>query len=668
MHTFCSVKNVELSRSHLNDGLTFIRNSYYTKKTTAVQFIFSSIVDFLPSDVFTEFPNTNGLYLTSSTLPAITTDLFSEHFMKLEYLNFESNNIREIQEKSLDILLNLRWIYLGWNQIETLEQNVFHLNTKLEYIALMNNRIKQIQPKFMESLQKLQEIWFGKNLCVDQNFGCPWRCSEKKMVDQLLQTCYDNYFRESSEQLVLNSNGPVDIVIERVEIKKDKEEIATKEDTLTNQGVITIEFTQNVDGEEESIPKNSIEELNHHFQQSQKSTETRILKNITDSITILRNEYTESFRNLSLGCEVELDTFDYRIGSLQRKFSNSSIFLNKFHQNFTRDSEKLNSSIQDSLKLEAWIKQIIEDTRYSCNMGILSLNESFIEGQLYYINEIQILKHESKQNVKLVEQKLGTLVTKEEFERFSKDSRETFESQFAEMDERIFNIEKSQILLEESQLNLQNSSSEFQLQMDSLNTQIGNFVTHQMEQQDELRSLKENIQQFSGDLELVKKKSNEFQSILQNMAQKILFLEKMMELEQNNRQLVHKNEKLVKEKDELEQRIQKLETEFTRERESMKNTLEFEFNSKLEANLNRQKLEMEENFNEKLISQMKMFNDIYEHQKETFERNENALLAEIDKRKIMEENYSRELLMTIRKQNEILEGRLQMDQTKDFDN
>ncbi len=135
----------------------------------AVKFRRAGTVDFIPENIFQDFPNTIGFILEGSSVPILTDKYFPARFKPLKFLEIHHNDLEFIEETALKHLNNLVWIRLASNKIKILSP-IFGNNKNLEYIDLRQNKIFSLVPGFFKSLTKLNQVLLHLNECIDEDF------------------------------------------------------------------------------------------------------------------------------------------------------------------------------------------------------------------------------------------------------------------------------------------------------------------------------------------------------------------------------------------------------------------------------------------------------------------------------------------------------------------
>ncbi len=193
-HTYCSVDSLNLAAELESEKHTFSDPASHKSETKTLEFLGPSKVDFIPLDIFTEFPHLNGLIILYSNLPVLKSGFFKLQFQKLEYLDLQYNKIELIEPKAFEYLNKLKWVGLKGNKLQMISHNIFENNTELIYIDLSRNRINSVHPNFFDSFSKLKFVKFEGNHCIRGNIGCKKCLITSTDFNKNLQNCYDNSF------------------------------------------------------------------------------------------------------------------------------------------------------------------------------------------------------------------------------------------------------------------------------------------------------------------------------------------------------------------------------------------------------------------------------------------------------------------------------------------
>jgi Leucine-rich repeat (LRR) protein len=148
---------LDLSIEQKEETFTFNCSNEEKLKTSAICFVCCDI-DFIPLEIFQEFPNLKLLFIRLSNLPIIKANLFTEEFIKIECLYLKDNNIQEIEEDAFSELKELKLIDLSGNEIESIRHDIFKNNLKLEMIDFTFNDIKLLNVDLFKNLVNLKEL------------------------------------------------------------------------------------------------------------------------------------------------------------------------------------------------------------------------------------------------------------------------------------------------------------------------------------------------------------------------------------------------------------------------------------------------------------------------------------------------------------------------------
>jgi hypothetical protein len=132
---YCRVDNQNFPLSDKNKIFSFSGSASQKKETTVVFFQLSPSLEFIPLQIFNEFPNLNGILIERSNIPILKKGFFTKKFKTIQYLDLYYNKMQQIEQEAFINLPELKWINLGWNQIESMKINLFKNNIKLEYVG-----------------------------------------------------------------------------------------------------------------------------------------------------------------------------------------------------------------------------------------------------------------------------------------------------------------------------------------------------------------------------------------------------------------------------------------------------------------------------------------------------------------------------------------------------
>jgi Leucine-rich repeat (LRR) protein len=171
-------------------------------KATAVYFELSLKVDFVPFEIFENFPKLNSIAFTKSEISMITKKLFvGQNFEQIKEIRLNEDKIRFIENKAFVDLKNLEEIDLTSNKIRSINKETFAHNEKLVEVILTGNEIKLIHPEaFINQKNGVLVIMFGNQCFADEAFD----------VIEDLEPCYDNWkkayaiMKEGKEKNAMN--------------------------------------------------------------------------------------------------------------------------------------------------------------------------------------------------------------------------------------------------------------------------------------------------------------------------------------------------------------------------------------------------------------------------------------------------------------------------------
>jgi Leucine-rich repeat (LRR) protein len=152
---------------------------------TAVYFEFSLTVNFVPYEIFENFPKLDSIAFTKSEIPMIKNKLFGgQNFEQIKELRLNDDKIRFIETRAFGDLKNLEKIDLTNNKIRSINKETFAHNKELRIAILTGNEIKLIHPEtFINKKYGVYVVMFGNQCFDDEAFD----------VREDLKPCYDNW-------------------------------------------------------------------------------------------------------------------------------------------------------------------------------------------------------------------------------------------------------------------------------------------------------------------------------------------------------------------------------------------------------------------------------------------------------------------------------------------
>jgi hypothetical protein len=198
--TQCESTSDDLSETFKNVEHSFSGTAEQKSSATVVNFNSPTQVDFLPKEMFNDFPQLNGITIEyCKTFKTVKNNLFTEDFGAIQYLYLGENKIETIEANAFQHLPNLKWIGLNENELSSLPHQLFKNNPEMIVILLWRNKINSITPDFFKNLNKLRDVDFSSNQCANKKFGCESEnCSvSQSELNSELSACYNNCLEDS---------------------------------------------------------------------------------------------------------------------------------------------------------------------------------------------------------------------------------------------------------------------------------------------------------------------------------------------------------------------------------------------------------------------------------------------------------------------------------------
>lgn len=118
---------------------------------------------FIIRELFTTFPNLEGLEVIFSSLQRINSDSFA-YAGNLRYINIRNNPIRRLEANVFQNATNLEQLFLWWNtELDFLSEYAFSGLEKLNELHLVSSSIPYIQPQTFRPLVSLRFLELGQN-------------------------------------------------------------------------------------------------------------------------------------------------------------------------------------------------------------------------------------------------------------------------------------------------------------------------------------------------------------------------------------------------------------------------------------------------------------------------------------------------------------------------
>ncbi len=399
---YCKLSEIDLSKSFESQVHSFTGSTSQKSWATAVWFLDSSQIDFIPKQILEEFPNLNGLIIYECNLPVLKNDLFPEEFVVLEYLKLGYNKIISIEPFAFQNLENLKWLSLEGNEIQSLPFNLFQKNPKLFYLDFIINQINSISPSLLKNLNQLKRVHFYDNKCVDENFGCSWctRSISQSDLDSGLSTCFQNCLVDPD--CVRNS----ELVERTTETEKQRDPIQT-----------TPQVTTTPPPEKEDLP-DSHSNPNPTLQSPQTNLTQELAKNLSEQLksTVEKLEAKTATLNQVLQVQHEnLVSLNQSVASevtaIKKTVADFRELVRKSEDTCKAETEEVKKMVEPLLDLERKDRELILS---KCANDKLA--RDFVIAELK--QEIKNLRKESQDQENALKLEFDEIISKklEEFE------------------------------------------------------------------------------------------------------------------------------------------------------------------------------------------------------------------------------------------------------------
>lgn len=101
-------------------------------------------------------------------------------FSNIKGLTIYTSKLRELRRKDIAPFPNLMFLYVPYNEITTVDGNLFASNLNMEYISFSSNRIMvHVGYSILKPLKNLKEVHFSDCNCINKNVQVP------SLVDQI---------------------------------------------------------------------------------------------------------------------------------------------------------------------------------------------------------------------------------------------------------------------------------------------------------------------------------------------------------------------------------------------------------------------------------------------------------------------------------------------------
>lgn len=110
--------------------------------------------------------------------------------VQLTHLSIVWSSLKEIKQKDLELLTELRTIQLDFNKIQFFEENLFKFNQLLTSISAIWNQIMEIHPTSFQNLNFLAFLDLRQNFCCNEVGKLQQNVT--KLLEKLVEICYFN--------------------------------------------------------------------------------------------------------------------------------------------------------------------------------------------------------------------------------------------------------------------------------------------------------------------------------------------------------------------------------------------------------------------------------------------------------------------------------------------
>lgn len=109
--------------------------------------------------------NVQGIHIIGAAHLPKNIDTFFPNLIGLS----AEQHLKEITQSDLKSFPKLKHLWLGRNQLEVIQKDLFEFNPELMYICLRQNFIKEIYANVFDSLKSLRILELDRNDCINDN-------------------------------------------------------------------------------------------------------------------------------------------------------------------------------------------------------------------------------------------------------------------------------------------------------------------------------------------------------------------------------------------------------------------------------------------------------------------------------------------------------------------
>lgn len=164
------IEAISINCVYYTGGFAYIGVVYYCDVATLT-------VTTAPNETITSIPGSHlsghsdasvrGINIMSKTVNYIPHGI-ATFFPNLDGLQIHLCHLKAIEKVDIQSLTNLRELYLGANDLETLKNGLFDSNMALEYLWFDSNKIINVGFDILKPLIRLTGAYFNGNPCISQ--------------------------------------------------------------------------------------------------------------------------------------------------------------------------------------------------------------------------------------------------------------------------------------------------------------------------------------------------------------------------------------------------------------------------------------------------------------------------------------------------------------------
>ena len=172
--TFYTCEITQVNLIYENETVTTYGNHSASKTNDDVEVIdydSKNIMKYIPNSLFTTFVNLKHVVLFRDFRLEDLKPEFLKNAKKLKMFRVQDNIITHLVENLFLEAINLEYINLQRNRIESIDVMAFNKLTKLVGLFLNGNKIKNLFSVTFSELSSLLFLKLEKNACINKNFN-----------------------------------------------------------------------------------------------------------------------------------------------------------------------------------------------------------------------------------------------------------------------------------------------------------------------------------------------------------------------------------------------------------------------------------------------------------------------------------------------------------------